>query len=111
MTAEQLIEQLKEFSFLPEEETSNIYPLVPLIDEKDKIEMATLDTILSSDLPWSEKKQAYEKRQEIYKQNVAKHYPHLKNVKKVDEYGGEGKGEDYWIVLHFPEINVYLKGQ
>lgn len=27
----------------------------------------------------------------------------------VDSYGGEGKGEEYWIVLYLENLNIYLR--
>lgn len=28
---------------------------------------------------------------------------------EVDSYGGEGKGESYWFVIHFPKDDVYIR--
>jgi hypothetical protein len=28
---------------------------------------------------------------------------------EVDQYGGEGKGEDWWAVFHFKEPDIYVK--
>ncbi len=30
-------------------------------------------------------------------------------VKEVARYGGEGKGEDWWVVYRFVDHNVYIK--
>ena len=39
----------------------------------------------------------------IYKNSV------LGIVKRVAQYGGEGKGEDWWVIYHFIDHNVYIK--
>lgn len=28
---------------------------------------------------------------------------------EVDQHGGEGEGEDWWSVKHFPKHNIYVK--
>lgn len=28
---------------------------------------------------------------------------------EVDQYGGEGKGEDWWSIKYFPDHDVYIK--
>lgn len=30
-------------------------------------------------------------------------------IKKVDRNGGEGKGEDWWVVFYFVDHDVYIK--
>lgn len=34
---------------------------------------------------------------------------HLGTVECVDEYGGEGQGDDYWRVWKFVDHNVFIK--
>jgi len=31
------------------------------------------------------------------------------NAKIVDSYGGEGMGDQYWFILHFPDSNIHVK--
>lgn len=33
----------------------------------------------------------------------------LGEVKEVDQYGGEGEGENWWSVKHFVDHNVFIK--
>lgn len=33
----------------------------------------------------------------------------LGRVKRIDSYGGEGYGDDYWSVYHFVDHDVYIK--
>lgn len=33
----------------------------------------------------------------------------LKDSKCVDSYGGEGQGDNYYSVYHFPEVDMYIK--
>jgi len=33
----------------------------------------------------------------------------LGGIKVVDEYGGEGQGDDYWTVYHFVDHDVYIR--
>ena len=35
--------------------------------------------------------------------------PILGIVKQVANHGGEGKGEDWWVIYHFIDHNVYIK--
>lgn len=35
--------------------------------------------------------------------------PGLGKWKEVDSYGGEGQGETWWTVIHFKEIDTYIK--
>jgi len=36
-------------------------------------------------------------------------FPGLGKWKEVDSYGGEGQGENWYVVLHFKEIDTYVK--
>jgi hypothetical protein len=33
----------------------------------------------------------------------------FENAKSVDHHGGEGQGEDYWTVWHFPNPDIYIE--
>ena len=33
----------------------------------------------------------------------------LGEIKVVDEYGGEGQGDEYWVVYHFVEHDIYIR--
>jgi len=35
--------------------------------------------------------------------------PVLGVVKQVAQHGGEGKGEDWWVVYHFVDHNVFIR--
>lgn len=35
----------------------------------------------------------------------------LSDCKSVEEYGGEGQGDDYYQIYHFPKLNLYIKFQ
>lgn len=36
-------------------------------------------------------------------------HPMFKGWKTVDSYGGEGKGEEYWVVNYFPAVDKYAR--
>ena len=36
-------------------------------------------------------------------------YDEIGTCLEVKSYGGEGKGESWWKIFHFPEHNVYIK--
>lgn len=40
-----------------------------------------------------------------------KAYAFLEGAKCIDEYGGEGQGEDYWKVWSFPKLDILVKFQ
>ena len=66
----------------------------------------------SSDINWSDMK--YQKNISGFDKflNNKEDIPHshiLGNVKCVAEYGGEGKGEDYWLVAYFEKYDVYIR--
>ena len=31
------------------------------------------------------------------------------DVKVVDQYGGEGMGDDYWMVVYFEKFDTYIR--
>jgi hypothetical protein len=33
----------------------------------------------------------------------------LGQVETVDQYGGEGEGDEYWIVVYFPKFDTYIR--
>lgn len=33
----------------------------------------------------------------------------LGEIKEVDSYGGEGKGEEWYVVMHFVDHDVYIR--
>lgn len=33
----------------------------------------------------------------------------IEGMKTVDSYGGEGMGEDYWVVWYFPVADIHVK--
>ncbi len=33
----------------------------------------------------------------------------LGNIKVVDSYGGEGMGDDYWMVIHFMDHDTFVQ--
>ena len=33
----------------------------------------------------------------------------IEGMRVVDSYGGEGMGEDYWVVWYFPTADIYVK--
>ncbi len=35
--------------------------------------------------------------------------PILGIVSQIEQYGGEGKGEDWWVVYYFEDHDVYIK--
>lgn len=35
----------------------------------------------------------------------------MQGAECVDEYGGEGQGDDYYAVWHFPHLDLYVKFQ
>ena len=41
--------------------------------------------------------------------SIVNPFPGLGKWKEVDSYGGEGQGETWWTVIHFKEIDTYIK--
>lgn len=54
----------------------------------------------------------YTNADEIEKEGEFKEeYRKLGQLKCVDEYGGEGQGDDYYSVYHFIDHDIYIKFQ
>ncbi len=43
-----------------------------------------------------------------YSQEFKDEFAKLGQIKMVDEFGGEGQGDDYWKVYHFIDHDVYI---
>jgi hypothetical protein len=47
--------------------------------------------------------------EEVAYGDILNPFPGLGKWKEVDSYGGEGQGETWWKVIHFKEIDTYIK--
>ncbi len=64
----------------------------------------------NSDIDWPEMK--YGASNVIFDKFLKDGMPHshvLGTVTCVAQYGGEGMGDDYWIVVHFPKFDTYIR--
>lgn len=65
-----------------------------------------------SDIDWSEMK--YRSGQQSFSrffkdQNDTYQASLMGDVKVVDQYGGEGMGDDYWMVVYFEKFDTYIR--
>ena len=88
-------------------EKLNYQQIAALIEEMATGEIdISEDRWMHEDVPMSlnqidDSDDGYERLKEIYTQ--------FGTIEISDDFGGEGQGDDYWLVYHFVDHDVYIK--